>query len=134
MSKLFFKIAAVYFVAGVLLGMGMGIAHDFALTSVHAHLNLLGWVSMSLFAVFYHLYPQAAETRLAKTHFWLHNVCLPVMQGSIALQLLVSEKFLPVTIVSSTLMVIGVLLFAINLFISLNNVKSSASVSSNTHV
>lgn len=69
MAKTFLKIAASYFTAGVLLGMTMGIIQDFRLASVHAHFNLLGWVSMALFGVIYHFYPHAAETRLAKTHF-----------------------------------------------------------------
>ena len=116
MAARFLKIAAVYFSIGVILGMIMGIIHDFRLTSVHAHLNLLGWVSMALFGIIYHFYPRAAETKLAKTHFWLHNICVPIMQGSIALQLTVTQAVLPVTIISSLLVVIGVLLFTVNLF------------------
>ena len=43
----FLKIAAVYFIVAVCLGLVMGIIHDFRFASVHAHLNLLGWVSMA---------------------------------------------------------------------------------------
>lgn len=120
MAVWFLRIAAVYLSIGVLLGMTMGIIHDFTLTSVHAHINLLGWLSMAAFGLIYHFYPGAAETALAKIHFWLHNLFVPVMQGSIALQLTVSEDFLPVTIVSSLLVVIGVLLFTVNLLIHVN--------------
>ncbi|WP_175476851.1 MULTISPECIES: hypothetical protein [Virgibacillus] len=45
----FLKIAAVYSVLGVCLGLTMGITENFSFTSVHAHLNLLGWVSLALF-------------------------------------------------------------------------------------
>lgn len=48
MGRRFLKIAVVYFSIGVLIGLTMGIIHDFTLTSVHAHVNLLGWVSMAL--------------------------------------------------------------------------------------
>ncbi|MDF2724736.1 MAG: hypothetical protein K0Q59_4411 [Paenibacillus sp.] len=132
MAIRFLKIAAVYLSIGVLLGMTMGIIHDFSLTSVHAHINLLGWVSMAIFGLIYHFYPLAAETKLAKTHFWLHNIGVPVMQGSIALQLTVSEAFLPVTIVSSLLVVIGVILFTINLFVKVSaNTKTSQQTNHN---
>jgi cbb3-type cytochrome oxidase subunit 1 len=131
MGARFLKIAVVYLTAGVLLGLIMGIIHDFRLTSVHAHINLLGWVSMAVFGLMYHFYPRAAESTLAKSHFWLHNICVPVMQVSIALQLLVSESFLPVTIVSSILVVVGVILFAVNIFL---NVGAKASVSSDTNI
>jgi hypothetical protein len=129
MAVRFLKIAAVYLCVGVLLGMTMGIIHDFRLTSVHAHINLLGWVSMALFGLIYHFYPAAANTKLAKTHFWLHNIGVPVMQLSIALQLTVSEGFLPVTIISSLVVVVGVILFMTNI---LKNVGSSASAASSS--
>ncbi|KIL36797.1 cytochrome c oxidase [Gordoniibacillus kamchatkensis] len=130
MAKSFLKIAAVYFSIGVLLGLTMGIIHDFRLASVHAHFNLLGWVSMALFGLVYHFYPQASETGLAKTHFWLHNIGLPVMQLSIAVMTLTdSMALLPVAIIASLLVVIGVLLFTVNLFRQLGaaSVKSPVS-------
>ena len=39
---------------------------------VHAHLNLLGWVAMTLFGLFHRVPPAAAKTKLAKAHFWIH--------------------------------------------------------------
>ena len=55
------------------------------------------------------------------------------MQGSIALQLTVSEAFLPVTIVSSLLVVIGVLLFTVNLLIQVN-AKNAVTRQGSKHV
>lgn len=122
MAKTFLKIAAVYITLGVLLGMLMGIIQDFRLASVHAHLNLLGWVSMAIFGLIYHFYPHAAETRLAKLHFWLHNIGLPLMQGGLAIEILSGNSaMLPLVIVSSLLVVIGVILFTINLFLELGS-------------
>ncbi|MZQ86036.1 cytochrome-c oxidase [Paenibacillus sp. 5J-6] len=122
MAKTFLKIAAVYITLGVLLGMLMGIIQDFRLASVHAHLNLLGWVSMAIFGLIYHFYPHAAETRLAKLHFWLHNIGLPLMQGGLAIEILSGNSaMLPLVIVSSLLVVIGVILFTINLFLQLGS-------------
>lgn len=122
MAKTFLKIAAVYITLGVLLGMLMGIIQDFRLASVHAHLNLLGWVSMAIFGLIYHFYPHAAETRLAKLHFWLHNIGLPLMQGGLAIEILSGNSaMLPLVIVSSLLVVIGIILFTINLFLELGS-------------
>ncbi len=42
--------AAACLVAGVTMGIVMGITHDFALAPVHVHLNLLGWASLALMA------------------------------------------------------------------------------------
>jgi hypothetical protein len=122
MAKTFLKIAAIYITLGVLLGMLMGIIQDFRLASVHAHINLLGWVSMAIFGLIYHFYPHAAETRLAKLHFWLHNIGLPLMQGGLAIEIISGNSaLLPLVIVSSLLVVIGVILFTINLFLQLGS-------------
>jgi cbb3-type cytochrome oxidase subunit 1 len=112
----FLKIAVVYFAIAIILGLVMGIIHDFSLASVHAHLNLLGWVSMALFGIIYYLYPSAGETSLAKAHFWLHNLGVPIMQGAIALMTITeNEVYLIPTVISSIAVVLGGLLFAINI-------------------
>ena len=120
MGKTFIKIATVYFSIGVLVGMTMGIIHDFRFTSLHAHLNLLGWVSSALFGVIYSIYPFAATTKLAKTHFWLHNIGFPIMMIGLAGEVLGISAALPAMIVGSLAIVIGTLIFAINTFKTLN--------------
>jgi cbb3-type cytochrome oxidase subunit 1 len=72
MSKWFLRIATLYIVAGVTLGLIMAASHNHSMFPVHAHLNLLGWVAMTLFGLFYRVIPAAAETKLAKAHFWLY--------------------------------------------------------------
>ncbi|MFS0775298.1 cytochrome-c oxidase [Neobacillus sp. 3P2-tot-E-2] len=116
MGKAYLKVASVYFTIGVLAGLTMGIIHDFRFTSVHAHVNLLGWVSMALFGLIYHFYPNAANSKLAKTQFWLHNIGVPVMLGGIALQVLGVSAALAPTIIGSLAVVIGVILFMVNVF------------------
>jgi hypothetical protein len=72
MSNWFLRIAVLYIIAGVTLGIHMAASHDHSMHPVHAHLNLLGWVAMSLFGLFYRAIPAAAETKLAKAHFWIY--------------------------------------------------------------
>lgn len=117
MSIRFFKVAAVYFVIAIILGIVMGIAHDFTLTSVHAHLNLLGWVSMALFGTIYYLFPKAGNSKLASTHFWMHNIGVPVMQGGITLSMLIGGVIFTVfAILGSLVIVLGGILFLVNVF------------------
>ena len=51
MSTRWLRIAAVYFVVAISLGLYMGMTEKFTEVPVHAHLNLLGWVSMALFGL-----------------------------------------------------------------------------------
>lgn len=128
MGVRFFKIAVVYFVIAVLLGLAMGITQDFRFTSVHAHLNLLGWVSMALFGAIYHFYPKAGETKLANTHFWLHNLGLPIMQGTLFVIMLTENHSLTVgAIIGSLLLIVGAILFAINIFQHVGGSKAASS-------
>jgi hypothetical protein len=66
MAQRFLKIAVVYVFLGALLGITMGIRQDFSLVPVHAHILLLGWATLALAGLIYHLHPLAAKTRLAK--------------------------------------------------------------------
>jgi len=127
-GKAYLKVATVYFTIGVLAGLIMGIIHDFRLTSVHAHVNLLGWVSMALFGIIYHFYPKAANSKLAKVQFWLHNIGVPVMLGGIAAQVFGVTAALPAAIIGSIAVVIGVILFMINV---LTHVGKDSSYNSN---
>lgn len=71
-SHWFLRLAVLYLIAGVSLGIFMAASHDHTMHPVHAHLNLLGWVTMALFGLFYRAWPEAAASRLAKVHFWLY--------------------------------------------------------------
>ena len=119
----FLKIAVVYLLVGVTLGLVMGIRGNFALAPVHAHLNLLGWAALALAGLIYHLHPAAANTKLAHVHFWMHNLTLPVMMCSLALLLSGYEAADPVVGITSMVMVAALFVFAVNVFV---NVKAPA--------
>lgn len=69
---MFVTAAATCLLVGVCLGIGMGISHDFHLAPVHAHLNLLGWTSLSLMGLTYRAFADLAARRvLAWTQFAL---------------------------------------------------------------
>jgi hypothetical protein len=68
---LFFGSGAVYLLLRMLLGVQMGAARDYTLAPVHNHLNTIGFVTMALMGVFYHLTPRAAASVPAKVHFGL---------------------------------------------------------------
>jgi cbb3-type cytochrome oxidase subunit 1 len=127
MGLRFLKIAVVYLVFGAILGLAMGIKQNFALVPVHAHLLLLGWASLALAGVVYHLYPAASGTRLARWHFWLHNIGLPVFMVGLGFLLTGTEAIVPVVVVAAITVLIGLVLFAVNVLL---NIKPASQVSS----
>jgi cbb3-type cytochrome oxidase subunit 1 len=109
----FLLLAALLFTAGVTLGIVMGVRHDFQLAPVHAHINLVGWTSLSLFGIVYRLYPQMAKSRLAALHFILAAPAAILFPIGIALSITAGRPL--VAIVASFLWLAGVVLFLIQL-------------------
>jgi hypothetical protein len=111
------RIAAVYLVIALVLGLAMGLRQDFSLASVHSHLGLLGWASMGLAGIVYLVLPRTGRSRLAVVHFWLHNVGLPVMLGALTvLDLLGDSRAEPVVGLGSFLVLAALTVFAVNVF------------------
>lgn len=125
------KIASVYFVVGVFFGMFMSITHKFELASTHAHINLVGWASMALAGLIYHVFPKAGESLLGKLHFWLHNIGLPIMMISLIFYVTGTTAAEPVIAVGGTLTALAVIMFLLNVFKNVSSAKEQAYTSSN---
>lgn len=119
MGKTLIKIAAVYLVIGVLLGYYMSVAANYVLTGVHAHLNLLGWATLGLTGIIYHVFPDLENNIWAKLHFWLHNIGLPIMMIALALLIAAGMPLYPLVAIGATLTVVGIIAFLINVLLKL---------------
>lgn len=113
------KLAVLYLLIGIGLGIFMGATQTFTLSPVHAHLNLLGWATMALAGLIYSVFPQAGYSKLAKVHFWLHNIALPVMMVSLSFLRFGHTGVIPVLAISEIVAAVGILVFAANIFINL---------------
>ena len=122
MAPRFLKIAVVYLFLGASLGLGMGITQNFALTPVHAHVLLLGWASLALAGLVYHLYPAAARSKIATIHFWLHNAGLPVFMVGLAFVTTGHPAMIPVTAAGAIMALAGLAHFVVNV---LRNVRAA---------
>jgi hypothetical protein len=120
LSTVFLRLAVLFAALGVSLGYFMGVTHDFTVAPVHAHINLLGWVSMFLYGLFYRAFPGAQSGALPLIHFWLAVLGMPIMMAALAVQLLgVSSLmgFAAIGIVAGpTLVVLGMFMFAAIVF------------------
>lgn len=115
---LFLKLAALYFLVGVSMGLIMEVIKDHSLAGAHAHLNLLGWASMAMFGVIYILFPKASETLLAKLHFWLYNISLPLFMLGLSFFLVGNTSLMFLLMIFPNLLVLSVVLFVVNVFMN----------------
>ncbi len=85
MSKVtvwFIKCAMIYFVIAMLMGIYMTISGPvYPFRPIHTHFNLLGWMSMMIYGVGYHILPRFSgaplwSDRLAMVQFWTANIGL----------------------------------------------------------
>lgn len=80
--KAFLKSSLAWLGLGVSLGLAMAIHPAWAgWRTAHLHMNLLGFVTMMIFGVAYHVIPRftghpLAMPRLAGVHWWMSNVGL----------------------------------------------------------
>lgn len=112
MSNWFLRFAVLYLIAGISLGIGMAASGNHSFHPVHAHLNLLGFVLMTLFGLFYRVIPAAAETKLAKAHFWIYVPAHFVQMVLLALLYRGNGEVEPVLALASVLVGVAILCFA----------------------
>lgn len=119
MAQIWIKLAVLYLLVGVVFGLVMGASGHVEFAPVHAHINLLGWATMALAGVIYHLFPRAGGSRLGLWHFWLHNLALPVAMVSLFFAFAGHPQLQKLAIASSIVVVLGILMFTINLFVNM---------------
>lgn len=115
-SSACFRAACLLAIAGVGVGIAMAASKNHALMPAHAHLNLLGWVSLFLFGIYYRLHPAVDGTRLAlaQVGLWIvGTVVLTIAVGAIHLGY---EAFEPMAAVSSLVVLVALGLFTVQVF------------------
>ncbi|HET7083359.1 MAG TPA: hypothetical protein VFI23_01205 [Rhizomicrobium sp.] len=116
-SAAFFGLGVVYLFMGMMWGMHMGESEDFTMMPAHAHLNLLGWVTMAIYGTFYALTHASLKPKLAWTNFALATIGVAVMIPSLALYLPAHDaKYIPGIIAGEVATVLSLLVFAVSVF------------------
>ncbi|TNE34513.1 MAG: cytochrome-c oxidase [Alphaproteobacteria bacterium] len=112
LAERFIKSAVIYVIIGMALGVHMGMSQDHSQMPAHAHINLVGWVSMALMGLIYKTWPKTGEHRLAPLTFWLAHLGLIVMIAGVAMIYAGHAEFEPVAGIGSLITFANMLLFA----------------------
>jgi FtsH-binding integral membrane protein len=110
-SSLSFKAAVLFVLAGMAWGMQMAISQDHSAYPAHAHLNLLGWVSLFLIGIYYRMHPALERARLAFVQIWVWIVGVIVQAIGVGLVHTGNDKAEPAAAGGSILVVVSMLLF-----------------------
>lgn len=123
-TKNFIRASMIYLLLGSTLGVSFLVRPELTgiFRTVHVHLNLIGWVSMMIFGVGYHILPRFSgkplySEILASLHFWLINIGLIGMSLFIPLAYLQrASLFSFLIILSGVLELVAMYLFVYNLW------------------
>lgn len=97
--------------------------------SIHAHINVVGWLSMLVFGVAYHILPrfsgrQLHSQRLAWMHVWLANIGLIGLVIFWAMANRRGQPFLTISGVFGAILVISFYLFVYNMWRTVKGVET----------
>ena len=117
MIKSLFRISVSLGLIGIVIGIVMGIRQDFVLMPAHAHLNLLGFVTMFLSALYYRVVPKAGASGLARYQAIVSVAGAVVFPIGIACVLVGGhDRFEPVVVAGALTVLLGMALFAVIVF------------------
>ncbi|WP_163539143.1 hypothetical protein [Gracilibacillus sp. YIM 98692] len=67
-TRLLIKAAAIFALIGAFIGSDMAGRGSLSFRAVHAHILVVGWLSLFAFAVFYKIFPIPKKSMLSKLH------------------------------------------------------------------
>lgn len=119
MSSLAFRflfLATLFALVGMAWGIQMSITTDHTLSPAHAHSNLIGFVTLAIYGLFYAVVPAAAKGGLAESHFWLALLGAVLMGPGIAMAITGQTEI--VAIAASIATILAMLMFTIIVFVN----------------
>lgn len=124
--KRFIFMGIIYLMIASVMGAAMMVFPVSAeLRFAHVHLNLLGWISMLIFGVGYHILPRFTgrplhSNRLGEIQFWFANIGLIGMALiSMTGQMAPEHPLFPVFMISGLVEVLSIFIFGYNMIMTL---------------
>lgn len=119
MSSLSFRflfIASLFALIGMVWGIEMSMTTDHTLSPAHAHNNLIGFVTLAIYGLYYAVAPSAGKGGLAQAHFWVALLGAILIGPGIAMAINLQGEI--IAIAASLATTLGMLLFAIIVYIN----------------
>jgi hypothetical protein len=116
LAQLYFRTAILFLIAGISVGIYMSMSGNHAVTGAHAHINLVGWVTSAMFGTYLALNPTKALGMLPRVQYFVYVLGAIAMAVSLYLMLDGNAGMVPVVAVASLVAFVGVLLFAVIIF------------------
>lgn len=111
-SALGYRIAVLFALAGMVMGVGMAASHDHALAPAHAHINLIGWVTLFLNSSFYDRRAELDKSAGARWQVIVFTIGAGVLNLGLTLLMLGNKGAEPVAAIGSLIVLAATAWFA----------------------
>jgi peptidoglycan/LPS O-acetylase OafA/YrhL len=110
-SSLCFQAAVLFVLFGMIWGIQMAISQDHSAFPAHAHNNLLGFVSLFLFGIYYYLHPTLEQDRAARIQIWVWIVATAILDVGVGMVHTGHPNGDPIAAIGSFIALAAMLLF-----------------------
>jgi hypothetical protein len=121
-DRIFILSGAFCAVVGLSIGLWMVAVNDYSYRPIHAHINVLGWVTLAIYGIVYRIYPAMKASRLAFIHLLcsVSGVIFMILGWLMFLENILVGSMTLVVIFrgGASLAIAGVVLFMINLWLN----------------
>lgn len=125
MGPTWLKLAVLYLVIGISVGLFMSYTIQLNWAAGHAHTNVVGWLTTLGIGAVLCVYPHLAKNKLGIATFWLYHIGVPLFIFStfyVQVNPGVAHIF---TFIGGPMFLIAIILFGINLFLNLKESNTS---------
>jgi hypothetical protein len=116
-SKWLMRISAVYALIGALLGSDLAGRKDYTMVPGHAHILVVGWLTLFAYGIFYYLFKEIGMKKTAVLHAWTSLIGGGLMPLSMLVYYMNENTLTMITFISSaSILLLAIILFAVLLF------------------
>ena len=105
----FIGLGLIFLVVGMVFGLWMGISHNLQFAAAHAHWNLVGFVTSTLYGLIHRAYPKLADSKLTWPQCILHVAGVLIFAPGIILAVISNEVI--AAAVGGVLIILAALMF-----------------------
>jgi hypothetical protein len=111
------RIAAVYALIGALIGSDLAGRKDYTMIPGHAHILVVGWLSLFAYGIFYHVFKEIGMKRTAILQAWTSLLGGGLMPLSMLIYYRVENTFTTLFfIVTASVLLLAIILFTVLVF------------------
>lgn len=116
-AKWLIRISAVYSLIGAMLGSDLAGRKDYSMVPSHAHILVVGWLTLFAYGIFYYVFKEISMKKTAKLHAWTALLGGGLMPLSMLIYYKNETTFTTILFISTaSILLLSIILFTVIVF------------------